>query len=1275
MSHAATPPTSLLPRRGDTLSGMSSALTSPSSSSSSGSSTAVEHLGEDEFAGSARFEIARRLGTGTFGIVYEAHDRERRAQIALKVLRRKDPRAIYQFKKEFRALADVSHPNLVSLYELVAEGDRLLFTMEIVRGKPFVEHVRRGAPRVLTAPPTSGTRLTPSITRRVLAVDVERLRGCVRQLADGLIALHRAEKLHRDIKPSNVLVTEEGRVVLLDFGLAVDQREGDRSSMTVDGSPAYMAPEQALGEAREASDWYAVGVMLYEALTGELPFRGDAADVLAEKQQREPLPPSATVNGVPPDLDALCSALLRRLPEARPRGSDVLRALARPSRPPPPMAAPRERGDEPRFVGREHDLAALDAAYDRVAGGASVTVVVIGRSGMGKSALVQRFIDDLRARERRAVILSGRCYEQEELPHKALDALIDALTQHLRKLPPSYTASLLPKDLPALARLFPVLRRVPSVSAAAIPGAGAEDLREVRRRAFAALRELLARLARRVPVVLFIDDLQWGDVDSARLLVELLRPLLAPPLMLIVAARLEDLASAPVRELRGGLRAAGYDDVRDVEVGPLAPHDARALALDRLGLDGEGAAQRAAEIAGESRGAPLFIAELARHVRQEDTPLRAGATDLDHGSLLDEVIRSRIAALPVPARRLLEIVAVAGSPIARVVAREAAELTAHATLEPAALMYLRSGHLLRATGARDEDVVEAYHDRVRAVVMQGLPPADLAARHLALARALDAWGKADPERLATHFRAGGEDARAAAYMEEAAINSFQALAFERAARLYRAAADLRQGELAMRRGLLVRLGDAEASAGRGGEAAAAYLAAAAGATRAELLELTRRAAGEYLYSGRVEDGVRVLRGLLAALGARASWSALGALVVILLWRARRTLSGLSFRARDPSRLAAAELLRIDAFGVGAKGLLLVDPLRGAAFHARHLTMALGAGEPERAFQALATEAIVRGARGPRKRRAATRALREARSVATTLGDPYRSGTVALVEGAVSMLAGEFRGALAPLAHAEQIFREQCRGVTWEHDTAQNLRLLALVQAGSVRELAELLAAYVRDAEQRGDVYAHATARARAAPFVLLARGAPDRAELEVRQAIHAWSPEGFQVVHFFGLLARTDIALYRGDAEGAHGALRADEVALRRSGMLRIQMLRILYWDARARAAVAMRMRCEAGVARARLCSEATPWSDGLADLVLGQIEELWGSPARGRNCLQRARVAFEKAGMKLHAAVTRGSKDERDGFAGWDERIQDPRAMARVLAPGLALRGPGDRS
>src|SRR4051794_13431864 len=196
---------------------------------------------------SGRFEIQRALGSGGTGVVYAARDHHRGCMVAVKTVRAATLEALHRLRDEFLMLHDLAHPNLVSLGELFDDDGHWFFSMELIDGVDFLRHVRPDG-----------------------ALDLARLRSALPQLAAGLAFLHAAGKVHRDVKPSNVLCTAN-RVVLLDFGLASD---GDDPSYA--GTLPYMAPEQHAGKpAGPAADWYAVGVMLWAALAGRLPFLGD----------------------------------------------------------------------------------------------------------------------------------------------------------------------------------------------------------------------------------------------------------------------------------------------------------------------------------------------------------------------------------------------------------------------------------------------------------------------------------------------------------------------------------------------------------------------------------------------------------------------------------------------------------------------------------------------------------------------------------------------------------------------------------------------------------------------------------------------------------------------------------------------------------------------------------------------------------------------------------------------------------------------------------------
>jgi len=422
-------------------------------------------------------------------------------------------------------------------------------------------------------------------------------------LAEGVCALHQAGKLHRDLKPANALVRPGGQVVLLDFGLvtellAVDHPSPHGAELGPDqpssarravlerltGTVPYMSPEQAAARPLSAaSDWYSVGVMLFEAITGRLPFGGPAEQVLWEKQIRDPPTPSALIAGVPEDLDALCVALLRRDPRERPDGAEVLARLRGPGAARLPAALAPESFP---FVGREEHLADLRRAFEEMLCGAAVVYHVHGPSARGRAHWCSSSSRSWQTTNGDALVLAGRCYEQESVPYKAVDSLMDALARFLARLERTEAAALMPADAAdaaALTRVFPVLDLVEALADAARGAAQIGDLHELRGLAFAAVRQMLERIGSRWPLVLYVDDVQWGDVDSAALLSAVLRPPKAPRLLLVLAYRSEYAQASPC--LRALATLAAHEDAveqrapRGMPVDALTPAEARRLAL------------------------------------------------------------------------------------------------------------------------------------------------------------------------------------------------------------------------------------------------------------------------------------------------------------------------------------------------------------------------------------------------------------------------------------------------------------------------------------------------------------------------------------------------------------------------------------------------------------------------------------------------------------------------------------------------------------------------
>ena len=275
--------------------------------------------------------------------------------------------------------------------------------------------------------------------------------------------------------------------------------------------------------------------------------------------------------------------------------------------------------------------------------------------------------------------------------------------------------------------------------------------------------------------------------------------------------------------------------------------------------------------------------------------------------------------------------AVAGRPLSQVLARQAAELETDERILTARLCAAR---LIRGTGSAESDEIETYHDRVRETVTAHLPPDVLAAHHARLALVLEASGQADPELLGVHLQQAGERKRAGVCYVQAADRAAEALAFDRAARLYRRSLELRTVQEEEERQLRVRLAQALANAGRGPESACEYLSAASGAAPAEALELRRRAALNLLTCGHFREGIETIRPVLEAFGLGLPSSPARALWPLLLARLRLRLRGLRFTVRPPEQIAPEDIRYIDVcWSVGA-GLFALDPLSAWTFLTR-----------------------------------------------------------------------------------------------------------------------------------------------------------------------------------------------------------------------------------------------------------------------------------------------------------------------------------------------------
>jgi hypothetical protein len=1154
-----------------------------------------------EFSGTERFHLIRQIGMGGMGIVYEALDRESGERVALKTLRNVDGTAILLLKQEFRALAGLHHPNLIRLGELIESRGDWFFTMELVDGVDLMAWLRAG--------------------------DSQRLRESLAQLVTALGVLHDAGHVHRDIKPSNVLVAD-GRTILLDFGLATrhDQDLDSWGSDAMVGTPTYMSPEQASARpAGPEADFYSLGVVLYEALTGRLPIQGHAIEVLMEKQRVVPAAP-ATLADVPPDLDALCCELLRIDPATRPSRNEILHRLGAARRAASPTAlgsvSPITPIPRQAFVGRKAELGILRDALAESDTGVAVNLLVEAESGMGKSALVEHFVAGLDRRD--VVVLRGRCYERESVPYKGVDGVIDSISRYMSRLPDKEAAALLPFHIGLLAEVFPVLRGVRViVEQPTVPHA--PDPHEQRRRVFAAVRELIARIGARHPLVIVIDDLHWADEDSLALLDAVLRPPEAPSVFLITTAWPRGDA-APIQF--GG-------NLRRLLLAPLPEHETIELARALFTAAQTPIAEAAtATIVRESAGHPMFVAELVRHA-----VVRGDASAAGDDVRLDEVLADRIDTLDAAERQLLELVAAAGQPLPLDIAGRALGVSA-AKLMPL-VGYLKSANLLRATPRTSRESVEPFHDRTRRAVSERTAERkpDL---HRRLAIALETTdAETQPMLVGGHWEQAGEPARAAALYVRAGDRATEALAFERAVKLYEHCLSLAPDMSPM---LRRKLGDAYANAGRGREAADVYLGLARESKiAADALELEQKAAHELLRGGHIDDGMVVLERLLASVDIALPKTPRRALASLLWRKARASVRGTKWKPRDPSQVTREALARIDIVWSAACGLSMTDWIRGAAFQELNLLLALRAGESLRARRALLLEACHVAASGAPSARAER--LVAAATAGEELDDPYLRGWVELARAYIAYFRGGWRTAFEGAERADALFAN-CANVVWERDTTHALSHWAQVYLGSLKTLNQMLPARLREAELQGNLYAVWALPATVSIIHWIARDDVAGGRAAVENIAERWSLRGYQIQHWNEMHSNALLDIYAGEVRGARKRLEDGWVAMSRSLLTRIQVIRFEVNELHARTALAAARAATGGerdellrVAEQhvdKLGREGLAWTDAIATLRRAGVRDARGDADGAVRELLAAITACDAAELQLHAAAAR---------------------------------------
>ncbi len=740
-----------------------------------------------------RYRILSPLGAGGMGEVFLAEDTRLERRVAVKMLPASveaDAVARERLRREALAAAGLDHPYICKVYEIGDADGRVFIVMEYVEGD------------------------TLHVTARKALLPVRQVLDIAHELTQALDAAHRRGPVHRDLKPSNVMLTPQGHVKVMDFGLAkqivarpspsgtgaggapdtqthdgaasTDARVALTDAGTRLGTPAYMSPEQILGAALDPrSDLFSLGVILHELATGRHPFlRDDPSDTMAAILRDPPTPGSRDLDE-PAGFGAVIHRLLSKACAERHQTTtallddlEALRANAWSSSR-TTTTAPATPAERTPFVGRDTESTELARLLDQMLTGQGGLVLLGGEPGVGKTRLARELMAT--ARQRGCLCLTGHCYEMEgtapyvpfvESTEQAVHLLPEAARAAKGEVAPEIATI-----VPSLRRTYPDIPPLPDVPA-----------NQQRRLIFGGFLEYLRRGTLKSPMVLLLDDLHWADESTLQLL-EHLAPHL-PTMRVLVVGTYRDVELDVTRPFAKALESF----LRQRLATRIALRRLPESSVQELLTKMSGSAPPSGLVTAvfrETEGNPFFVEEVYQHLSEEGklfdgsgawkADLRVDTIEVPEGVRL--VIGRRLGRLGEQARKVLTAGAVIGRTFPLDLLQAVAELPDDAVLD--ALEEAERAQLVAADASQRTVRYGFVHELIRTTLVTTLSLPRRQRLHLKVADALEHLRAASLEShasaLAHHlYQAGAaaDSSRTATFLMMAGRRALSAGAFE-----------------------------------------------------------------------------------------------------------------------------------------------------------------------------------------------------------------------------------------------------------------------------------------------------------------------------------------------------------------------------------------------------------------------------------------------------------------------------------------------------------------